>query len=440
MIDRVERSPSLNREILRLAVPALGALIAEPLYVLTDTAVVGHLGRDELAGLALASAVLLTVNALLTFLAYGTTSSVARLLGAGRTRDAADQSVQAVWLALASGVVLAAVLWPLAPTIIEALGGRGNVARQGEIYLRVSLPGLPALLVMMAGVGYLRGRREAARPLLVAVGTAMVNLVIELVLIYGFDQGIGASALATVIAQWTGAAIYLAWIIAGVRHHDVALTPDLRAMLRLLHVGGHLVVRTLSLRGALVVATAVAAGIGDVDLAAHQIGYEVWSFLAFAHDAVAIAAQSLVGHALGAGDVAYARAVARRTVHWGVASGVILAVPVALARHPLASAFTDDTAVVDLAAFVLLWVAIVQPVGAAVFALDGVLIGAGDARYLAFAMVAAALCFGLAATIVVLADLGIGWLWAAVGVFLTARLVGLTARYRSTAWLVTGAG
>ncbi len=434
-----ERSPSLDRELLRLAVPALGALIAEPLYILTDTAVVGHLGRDQLAGLALASAVLLTVNALLTFLVYGTTSAVSRLLGAGRDRDAADQAVQAVWLALGSGAVLAAALWPLTPAIIEALGGHGNVARQGEIYLRLSLPGLPALLVTMAGVGYLRGRREAARPLMVAVGTALLNLVLELVLIGRFDQGIGASALATVVAQWTGAAIYLGWISAGVRSHGVSLTPDLRSIARLLHVAGHMVVRTLSLRGAFVVSTAVAADLGDVDLAAHQIGYEVWSFLAFAHDAVAIAAQSLVGHALGAGDVDRARAVARRTLQWGVASGVILAVPVVVARHPLASAFSDDTAVVDLAAFVLLWVAIVQPVGAAVFALDGVLIGAGDVRYLAYAMVAAALCFGLAATIVVLADLGIGWLWAAVGVFLTARLTGLVVRYRSMTWLVTGA-
>ena len=433
------RPIALDREILRLAVPALGALVAEPLYVLTDTAVVGHLGRDQLAGLALAAAVLLTVHALLTFLAYGTTATVSRLSGAGRHRDAAEQAVQAVWLALMAGVVLAVVLWPLAPTLIDVLGGDGNVARQGVIYLRISLPGLPALLVMLAGVGYLRGRQDASRPLLVAVATAVVNLVVELVLIYGFGQGIGASALATVIAQWLGAAAYLRWIGAGVREHAVGLGPDLALVRRQLHVAGHMVVRTLSLRGSLVVATAVAAGIGDVDLAAHQIGYEVWSFLAYAHDAVAIAAQSMVGHALGAGDVDRARAVGRRVLRWGTVSGVVLAVPVIVAREPLARVFTDDPAVADLAAFVLLCVALVQPVGAAVFALDGVLIGAGDLRYLAYAMVAAALCFGLAATVVVVSDLGIGWLWGAVGVFLTARLVGVGRRYAGDEWLVTGA-
>lgn len=428
-----------DREIWRLALPALGALTAEPLYILADTAVVGHLGRDQLAGLALAAAVLLTINAVLTFLAYGTTSSVARLIGAGRAEEATYQAVQAIWMALGIGLAITVVGWPLTPVLIGLLGGEGNVAVQGEIYLRVSLLGVPALLVMLAGVGFLRGRRDTARPLLVAVATAALNLVLELVLIYRFDQGIGASALGTVIAQWTGAVAYLFWIVRAARAIGVSLRPSRSRIRRLLQVASHLIVRTTALRASLVVATAIAAGIGTDDLAAHQIGYEVWSFLAFVHDAVAIAAQSLVGHALGAGDVAGARRIGARTLRWGVLSGTALALPLLLAGEPLARLFTDDTAVAELAGFVLVWVAIVQPVGAVVFALDGVLIGAGDLRYLAYAMVAAALSFGLAATIVVILGLGIGWLWAAVAVFLGVRLVGLSLRYRSDAWLITGA-
>lgn len=428
-----------DREILRLAIPALGALTAEPLYVLVDTAVVGHLGREALGGLALASAVLLSANALLIFLAYGTTAAVARLTGAGEHREAAEQAVQSLWLAAGIGVVLAVVGWPATPALIALLGGSGEIAAQGERYLRISLLGLPAMLLMLSGVGYLRGLRDTTRPLAVALATAAMNLVIELVLIYGFDRGIGASALATVIAQWTGALVYLRWIGRATARHRVPRRPDRARIRALFRVGVALMARTTALRGSFVLATAVAARIGPVALAAHTIVFELWSFLAFAHDAVAIAAQALVGYALGAGDGAEARAVASRSVRFGLGSGTVLGLALLAGAAALPSLFTDDPEVLEVARFLMVPAAALQPLGAVVFALDGVLIGAGDLRYLAGAMVAAGLVFVAAATTVLALDLGVRWLWAALAVFMAARFVGLWVRYRGTGWLVTGA-
>ena len=428
-----------DREIARLAVPALGALVAEPLYVLADTAVVGHLGTDPLAGLAAAASILLTAHALCTFLAYGTTAAVARLLGAGRHRDAAADAVQGVWLALLLGVVLAVVLWVTAPALLSLLGAEGEVATQGETYLRLSLPGLPALLVVLAGSGYLRGRQDVQTTFVVALGAALLNLVLELVLIYGFDQGIGASALSTVVAQLAAAGVYL-WVIGGAaRALDVRLRPDPVALRRLLVVAGALVVRTSALRGALVLATAVAARIGSAELAAHQVAFEVWSTLALALDALAIAAQAMIGRRLGAGDAAGAAAAGRRLLVLGAAAGVATGAAVGLVRPVLPELFSDDPAVTGLTATLLVFVAVLQPVNGLVFVLDGLLIGAGDLRFLAGAMVGAGAVFVVGAGLVLATDAGLRWLWVALAVFMLARLTPLAVRWAGGRWAVVGA-
>ena len=295
-----------DRQILALAFPALGALVAEPLYILADTAVVGNLGTPQLGGLALASSLLLIAFAIFIFLAYGTTSAVARLLGAGEHRQAAHQAVQSVWLAFVLGVAISIALYAVRNPLIELLGGEGDVATNAEVYLRISLPGLPAMLIALAGVGYLRGLQDTKRPLYVALGTAVLNLVVEVVLIFGLDFGIGASALSTVIAQWVGAMAYLVWIARAIAEHGVGLSPDWRIIVRLAGAGADLLVRTAALRGGLTVTVAVAARLGDADLAAHEIAFQIWSALAFALDAVAIAAQAMIGHALGADDAAEA--------------------------------------------------------------------------------------------------------------------------------------
>lgn len=427
-----------DRRLLQLAVPALGALIAEPLYVLTDTAIVGRLGTVALAGLSVASAVLLTAYSISIFLAYGTTAAVSRRLGAGDHRGAADQAVQGLWLAVGLGILLGVVGAAAGPWLISVLGGHGAVAAQARIYLNVSLFGLPAMLLSLAGVGYLRGLQDMRTPLWVALGTAVGNGVAEAVLIFGLGFGIGASALTTVAAQWAGATVFVLRCGRAARRHGASLHPRPRELGRLLVVGSHLLVRTAALRGSLLVGVSVATRIGTPHVAAYEIGFAVWSLAALALDALAIAAQSLVGRALGAGDAATARRIGRRALVLSSLVGVAIGVALALARHPIAALFSDDPVVVALCAESLLYVAGMQPVNGAAFALDGILIGAGDQRFLAWAMAGAFAVYAPAAQAVRITGGGLGWLWVALGMFMVVRWVTLHARFRTDGWIVLG--
>lgn len=424
----------------KLAIPAFGTLVAEPLYVLTDTAIVGRIGTTELAGLALASTVLLTAHAILIFLAYGTTAAVSRLLGAGQIRDAADRSIQALWLAIGFGIMVIAALNIAGTPLLELLGGEGDVLEAAELYLDISLYGFPFLLLMMSASGSFYGRQNTVTPLVLAVVGAVANLVIEVVLIYGFGYGLGASALATVIAQ-LGTSIVAVWLVVrwsvsvGVGPH-----PNWRTMRSLLSAGKALVVRTVALRGSFTLSAAVAARIGVTELAAHQIALQVWGTLALALDAVAIAGQSLTGRFLGAGEIDRAKGAARRMIELDVVFGVVAAVAIIAGRQSIASLFSTDEAVVSTSAFILLFVAAQQPINGVVFALDGILIGAGDLAYLARTMVMATLVFAALALSVLLLDAGLGWLWAALGVFMVLRARFLWVRWKDDVWLVTGAG
>jgi len=428
-----------DRELLRLAVPAVGALVAEPLYLLADTAVVGHLGTSPLAGLAVASGVLLFAYGMCIFLAYGTTASVARLTGAGRPELAAAQAVQGLWLAASLGVALAVLGAWFGQRLLGLLGAEGTVLDQAGTYLRISLLGAPAMLVMLAGVGYLRGRRDTVRPLWVAVGTAALNLILEVVLIYGFGLGIGASAAATVVAQWIGAGCYLVWISSEVRCYEVSLGPDWSALRRLALVSTDLMVRNLSLGGTFLVGTSVAARIGATPVAAHQVAFLVWMTLSLTMDGLAIAAQAMVGTALGAGDGDGARRIGRRTIVWSVGVGITLGLALLVARDSVSGLFSNDPAVVGLVGFLFLHVGLMAPLSGVAFALDGILIGAGDQRFMARAMTASALLATAAMAAGRLADLGIGWLWAAIWVFVAGRSVILGARFRGNHWVVLGA-
>ncbi len=422
-----------------MAGPAFVTLLAEPLYLLADTAVVGHLGTPQLGGLAVASAVLLSSYSLCIFLAYGTTAAVARLLGAGDRRAAANHAVQGLWLGASVGVVLALVLAVAGSPLVHALGATGAVATNALIYLRISLVGLPFLLLMLAGTGYLRGLQDTRTPLLVAIGTAILNLGLELFLVLGLDQGIGASALGTVIAQVVGGLVYVYAVRNGARANGIRMAPDFAAQRRLLRVGADLVIRTAALRGSLVALIAVATRIGRVDVAAHQIAFEVWNLLAMALDSLAIAGQAMIGRLLGAGDASGARAAATRLLVVGLAGSVILGMGLALVSPVLPQVFSPDPAVAQLAGFLLLWVAVLQPLCAVAFVLDGVLIGAGDQRFLARAMVLAALALLVAIAPILPLGLGIGWVWAAFGALMVVRTVTLLLRFRTDRWLVTGA-
>jgi putative MATE family efflux protein len=428
-----------DREILRLAVPAIGALVAEPLFLLGDTAIVGHLGTPQLAGLGIAGAALTFLVAMCVFLAYGTTAAVARRLGAGDIAGALHQGVAGMWLGAGLGAVLAVATVPLAPGVVGALGASADAAPHAVTYLRVSAAGIPAMLVVLAATGVLRGLQDTRTPLLVAGGGAVANLGLNVALVYGLGLGISGSALGTVLVQLVSAGIYVRIVAGAARRHGAALRPDPAGIRASAGAGLPLLVRTLTLRLALLLATFVAARQGDVALAAHQVAFAVWGLLAFALDAVAIAGQAIVGRSLGAGDGTGARAATRRMVEWGVLAGLLLGLLVVAARPVYVGWFTPDPDVRALLAGVLVLVAVQQPVAGVVFVLDGVLIGAGDGRYLAWAGLWTLLAFAPLAGLVLLVGGGLPGLWWALGGFLLARLVTLVRRARGDGWIVTGA-
>ncbi|MDH6498052.1 MULTISPECIES: MATE family efflux transporter [unclassified Streptomyces] len=428
-----------DREIVALAVPAFGALVAEPLFVLADSAIVGHLGTAQLAGLGIASALLTTAVSVFVFLAYATTAAVARRVGAGDLQAAIRQGMDGIWLALLLGAAVIAVVLPTAPSIVELFGASDTAGPYATTYLRISALGIPAMLVVLASTGVLRGLQDTRTPLYVAVAGFVANAVLNVGLVYGADLGIAGSAWGTVIAQCGMAAAYLVVVVRGASRHGASLRPDAAGIRASAQAGVPLLVRTLSLRAILMIATAVAARLGDADIAAHQIILSLWSLLAFALDAIAIAGQAIIGRYLGAGDTNGARQACRRMVEWGIAVGVALGVLVVLSRPLFLPLFTGDSMVKDAALPALVIVALSQPICGVVFVLDGVLMGAGDGPYLAWAMVITLAVFAPIALLVPTLGGGLTALWAAMTLMMVIRMLTLWLRTRSGNWLVTGA-
>jgi len=423
------------QEILRLAVPALGALVAQPLYVLVDAAIVGTLGTAPLAGLGAAATLVSTVLGLCIFLAYATTSSVARRVGEGRWDAAVSEGVEGMALALGLGVVLAVLTWLAAEPAVLALGASPDVAPFAVTYLHVIAFGFPAALVAMAGVGVLRGLQDTRTTLVVTVVAVTVNLVLAMVLVLGLHLGIGGSAAATAVAEVVQAAAYLAVVVRVARRHRVGLAPSGIGMLAAARTGGPLFLRTVVLRAVFLLAAAVAARMGDADLAAYHVSFQVWILLSLAADALAIAGMALLGRYLGSGDIAGARAVTGRLVRLGVGMGAVLAVVLLVSLPWLPSLFTADPVVRGLIAASLVVVALQQPLAAPVFVLDGVLIGAGDGRWLAGAGLVMLAAFVPGALLVLSRDLGAVGLWWALTWFMVVRGALLGWRVRGSRWL-----
>ncbi|MFD8543556.1 MATE family efflux transporter [Streptomyces sp. NPDC059649] len=428
-----------DREIIALAVPAFGSLVAEPLFVMVDSAVIGHLGTPQLAGLGVAAGLLTTAVSVFIFLAYATTAAVARRVGAGDLPAAIRQGMDGIWLALLLGAAVIATVLPTAPWLVEAFGASGTAAPYATTYLRISALGIPAMLMVLAATGLLRGLQDTRTPLYVALGGFSANAVLNVGLVYGAGLGIAGSAWGTVIAQCGMAAVYLAVVVRGARRHGASLRPDAAGIRASAQAGVPLLVRTLSLRAVLLIATAIAARIGDAEVAAHQIVITLWNLLAFALDAIAIAGQAIIGRYLGAGDRAGARAACRRMVQWGIASGLVLGLLVVLARPLFIPLFTSDPAVRGPLLTTLLVVAVTQPVSGVVFILDGVLMGAGDGPYLAGAMVLTLALFTPVALAVPAFGGGLVTLWWAMALMMTVRMLTLLLRTRSGRWIVTGA-
>ncbi len=425
-----------DREILRLAVPAFLALVTEPLFLLSDAAIVGHLGTAELAALGIAGAVVQTAVGLCVFLAYGTTASVARRIGAGDLRGAIGQGVDGVWLAVLIGAVTTVGGFLLTGPLVRLFDPAAGVEGHATSYLSWAWLGVTPLLVILAATGILRGLQDTRTPLYVAVAGNLLNIGLNLLLVYGLDLGIKGSAIGTDLAQGISALALLVVVVRAARRHEAPLRPHARGIALAAHAGMALVVRTLTLRASLLVTTYAAARLGSTDLATHQLAITIWGFLAFALDAIAIAAQAITGRYLGAGDVDTTRRVTDRMVRWGWLSGLATGAGLAALSPFLGPLFTSDVAIHDALVPVLLVAALFQPVAGVVFVLDGVLIGAGDGRFLAWAGVVVLAVFAPAA----LLTGTLVWLWLAFGVFfMGGRLVVLLTRARGTGWMVTGA-
>jgi MATE family, multidrug efflux pump len=420
-------------------VPTFGALVAEPLFLLVDSAIVGRLGTVPLGGLGVASQVLSTLLGLAIFLAYGTTAVVARQVGAGQLRAALRQGIDGLWLAGLIGVLALAICWPLAADIVHAFGGSAGVSAAAVTYLRISLLGAPSMLMVLAGTGVLRGLQDTRTPLLVAVAANVVNAALNATFVLVLHWGIAGSAWGTVLAQTGTAAAYLTAVARGARKAGVSFRPDLAGVRTAAFAGAALVLRTAALQAVLIIMTAIAARQGDAAIAAQQVAMRIWNLFVFALDAIAIAGQAITGRYLGAGDVTGARAATSRMIAWGAAYGTLFSLVLLALRPLLPSLFDVAPGVRTLLLAVLLVVIVQQPVAGVVFVLDGVLIGAGDQDYLALAGLATLAVFAAAAGWVVSAGAGLVALWLAYSVWMLARFATLTLRARTPRWLVTGA-
>ncbi|SDP45611.1 putative efflux protein, MATE family [Actinopolyspora xinjiangensis] len=435
MSEVAERVPV--RRLLALAVPALGVLAAEPLYVLVDTAVVGHLGAVPLAGLALGGTLFTVVSSQLTFLSYGTTARAARLHGAGRRSDAVAEGIQASWLGAGVGLVILLLAQSLADPVVRLMTGGGQLADAATGWLRIALLGAPMVLISLAGHGWMRGVQDTVRPLRYVLAGNGVSLVLCPVLVYPVGWGVEGSAVANVVGQTVAAGLFVRALLT---ERAIAFRPDTAMMRAQLSLGRDLILRTLAFQACFLSATSVAARTGADTAAAHQVVWQLWSFLALVLDSLAIAAQSLVGAALGREAARTARAIGRQVSWYGLGFGVLLGVLFTVLFPVLPSAFTSDSSVLAEIPHAWWFFVALQPVAGVVFALDGVLLGAGDAAYLRTAtMLSAAIGYLPLIWLALVFDWGLSGIWTGLSLFMLGRLLTLLSRARSGRWAVVGA-
>ncbi|MDU1536633.1 MAG: MATE family efflux transporter [Cutibacterium avidum] len=432
------------RQILNLAIPAFLSLVAEPLFLVADSAVVGHLGTAQLAGLGVASAALTTFTGLFVFLAYATTATSSRRMGAGDRHGAAQTGVDGLWLSLIIGILVAIMLVVIPTTVARWFGASGVVAEQAGRYLRITGFGVPAMLATMAVTGVLRGFQDTRTPLVVTVITFSLNLVLNLWFVLGMGWGIEGSAIGTLICQ-IAMAVALVWVLWRRTHGlDLSLVPHWGGIASSLRDGIPLLIRTLALRAALYVTTWVAARAGAITMAAYQVTMTIWNLLLMTMDALGIAGQALTGASLGAGDIRRTRLLTGTMTRWGVWAGVVIGALLAASHQLVPAIYTNDPAVHRAVAAGLLVVAVEQVIAGPAFILDGVLIGAGDGRWLSGAQVVMFLVYLPMAWAVHLwapADpaAAVVWLWIAFGGFMAVRCVILAWRAHGDAWMRTGA-
>jgi putative MATE family efflux protein len=426
-----------DRTILALGLPALGALAADPLYSLVDTAFVGNLGTEELGAVAVGTAAFTASFWLFSFLAYGVTPRVARFVGANDDRNAARIGVQALLMAVAIGAVVTLLGVALAGPIVRLLGAGPDFRDLAESYLRIRVLSAAAVLVAQVGHGWLRGTQNTRTPMFIAVGGALLNIVLDYLLIYTFGMGVQGAAWATVLGQYVAAGAFLV-ILSG--HFNLAGAPwrfEREVAAGLLRIGADLVVRTGALLGALTLTTSVAARMSLDSLGAWQITMQLFLFLSLVLDSIAIAAQALIGKHLGAGTRAEARAVSVRLMEWGLFVGLAAGLVLYLGRDELASLFSNDESVVAAAAWLLAWLAAVQPLSALAFTLDGILIGASDTRFLAQSMLLSSAAFVAVSLASLTFDWGTPGLAAGATLWLALRTSTTAWRWQGNQWMLT---
>ncbi len=424
------------RRIVPLAASAFVVLAAEPLFILIDTAVVGHLGKISLAALGAAGTIMTLLAIIGTSLEYGTTGRAARYFGAGRRDAAVNEGVQASWLALVIGLVAVVVGEVIAgPATRLIAGGQGEVAFAAESWLRIAILGLPGILLVLAGNGWLRGVQDTRTPVRIVVVANVLSAVASPVLVYPAGLGLEGSAIANVLAQWVGAAL----CILAIRREAVPSRPHWSVMRKQLVVSRDLVLRSLAFQAAYVIAAGVAGRMGAAQLAAHQVGLQLWEFIALLLDSFAIAAQALVGAALGGGNVDAAKGTAWRVSKYGLVAGLVFGVMMAAGWYLVPAAFSSDHAVQQQAHLLWPWLVAMMPLGGIVFALDGVLLGAGDNAFMRTVTLVAALgAYCPMALAALHFHWGLGGVWAGLAAFIGVRFVGMAWRTATGRWLVVG--
>ncbi|WP_347305887.1 MATE family efflux transporter [Corynebacterium sp. SA-MJD20WY100] len=416
------------RRIFGLALPALGVLAAMPLYLLFDTAVVGRLGATALAALGAAATVQSVVTTQLTFLSYGTTARSARFYGRGDRQAAVAEGVQATWVALGVGATLMALMWVFAGGIARFMTGSEDVARLAAEWLRVAALAIPLTLIEMAGNGWMRGVQDTRKPLLFTLAGLIPGAIAVPIFVYFW--GILGSAAATVLGMGIIAGCFLRELH---REHEGDWRPDRGVIGKQLVLGRDLIVRSLAFQVAMLSATAVVGRFGTAPLAAHQIMTQLWNFLTLVLDSLAIAAQTLIGAALGAGHSA--KRVGQRIVGYSAGFAVALAVVFAVGASLIPRIFTQDSAVLDALARPW-WVMVAMVItGGVLFALDGVLLGAGDAAFLRTLTLASVILGYLPGVFLAYAlDWGLTGVWAGLAAFIALRTVGVIYRFKSMKW------
>ncbi|MGI8868141.1 MAG: MATE family efflux transporter [Mycobacteriales bacterium] len=424
------------RQLFALAGSAFAVLAAEPLYLLVDTAVVGHLGKVPLAALGIGAALMALMTLLGSFVEYGTTGRAARWYGAGRRAAAVGEGVQASWLAVFIGVLAVALGQILAGPLTRLLAGGGGTTQHGaEVWFRIAVCGLPGVLLVLAGNGWMRGVQRTRAPIVIVLAANAASAVASPLLVYSVGMGLSGSAVANVGAQAIGAGLFVRYL----RREGVPLRPDLTIMQAQLGVGRDLLVRAAAFQAAFMSAAAVAARMGTAQIGAHQIALQLWEFTALLLDSVAIAAQSLVGAALGGSDVRLARHVAWRVARYGLAAGCVFGALIAVGYVVVPHLFTSSGDVVHQTHVLWPWFVGMQPAAGVVFALDGVLIGAGDVGFMRTITILAAVGAFLPLNLAALHwHWGIGGVWAGLTAFIVVRLAGMLARTAGSRWVVTG--